>query len=78
MCLAIPAKIEKREGDEAWVRMGDARMRVNVMMTPDVKVDDWILVHAGFSIQEVDEETALETWDLIEQIPEDEEREVMS
>ena len=35
-------------------------------------------MHAGFSIQEVDEETALETWDLIEQIPEDEEREVMS
>lgn len=78
MCLAIPAKIEKREGDEAWVRMGDARMRVNVMMTPEVEVGGWILVHAGFSIQEVSEQEALETWDLIEQIPEDEEREVMS
>ncbi|MFG0252937.1 MAG: HypC/HybG/HupF family hydrogenase formation chaperone, partial [Phycisphaerales bacterium JB038] len=43
MCLAIPAKIEKREGDEAWVRMGDARMRVNVMMTPEVEVGGWIL-----------------------------------
>jgi hydrogenase expression/formation protein HypC len=77
MCLAIPARIEKREGDEAHVRMGDATMRVNVMMTPEVNVGDWILVHAGFSIQQVDEETALETWDLIEQISEDEEREVM-
>ncbi|HEB61501.1 MAG TPA: HypC/HybG/HupF family hydrogenase formation chaperone [Phycisphaeraceae bacterium] len=76
MCLAIPAKIESRDGDESWVRMGDARMRINVVMTPDVKVGDWVLVHAGFSIQEVDEEEAKATWELIEQIPDDEEQEI--
>ncbi len=77
MCLAIPARIEKRQDDEAHVRMGDATMRINVMMTPEVAVGDWVLVHAGFSIQQVDEQTARETWDLLEQVSEEEEREVM-
>ncbi|MCK4871743.1 MAG: HypC/HybG/HupF family hydrogenase formation chaperone [Phycisphaerales bacterium] len=77
MCLALPAKIEECEGDTAWVRIGDARMRVNLVMTPEAGVGDWVLVHAGFSIQQVDEATARETWDLIEVIPQEEEDEVM-
>ncbi len=62
MCLAVPARIEHREGDEAWVRVGAARMRVNVVMTPEAAVGDWVLVHAGFSLQRVSEADARETW----------------
>ena len=65
MCLAMPAKIESREGEGAWVVLGDARMRINLIMTPEAEVGDWVLVHAGFAIQQLDEQEARETWELI-------------
>ncbi len=67
MCLALPAKIEEKTGDDAWVRIGDARMKVNLVMTPEAGLGDWVLVHAGFSIQQVTEEDARETWQIIEE-----------
>jgi hydrogenase expression/formation protein HypC len=66
MCLALPAKIQKRDRDECWVVLGDARMRVSLIMTPEAKEGDWVLVHAGFAIQQVPEDDALETWQIIE------------
>ena len=68
MCLALPAKIVEKNGDEAWVILGDARMSVNLIMTPEAEVDDWVLVHAGFAIQQVTEQDALETWQIIETV----------
>jgi len=64
--LAIPVRVERREGDEVWVRLGSVRMRVSVVLTPDVGVDDWILVHAGFAIQRISEADARATWALAE------------
>ncbi|MHC4769368.1 MAG: HypC/HybG/HupF family hydrogenase formation chaperone [Planctomycetota bacterium] len=66
MCLALPAKIQKRDRDECWVVLGDARMRVSLIMTPAAQEGDWVLVHAGFAIQQVPEDDALETWQIIE------------
>ncbi len=68
MCLALPAKIVERTGDLCWVRLGDARMRVSLLMTPDAEVGEWVLVHAGFAIQQVPESEALETWQIIESV----------
>ncbi len=68
MCLALPAKIVERTGDECWVQLGDARMRVSLLMTPEAETGQWVLVHAGFAIQEVPETDALETWQIIESI----------
>ena len=68
MCLALPARIDEKNGIEAWVVIGDARMRVNLIMTPEAEIGDWVLVHAGFAIQQVTEADALETWQLIESI----------
>jgi hydrogenase maturation factor len=39
-------------------------------MTPEAGVDDWVLVHAGFAIQQVTEADALETWQLMGQLQE--------
>ncbi|MHC4107959.1 MAG: HypC/HybG/HupF family hydrogenase formation chaperone [Planctomycetota bacterium] len=66
MCLGLPAKIMVRDGDEGWVRLGDARMRISLIMTPEAGVGDWVLVHAGFAIQSLSEADALETWQLID------------
>lgn len=68
MCLALPARIKQRDGLIAWVTIGEAEMRISVIMTPDAVVGDWVLVHAGFAIRQVDEHDALETWKLIDEV----------
>ena len=68
MCLALPVRIVTRDGDEAWGTLGDARIRVSLVMTPEAGVDDWVLVHAGFAIQQVTAEDAAETWRLAEEL----------
>jgi hydrogenase expression/formation protein HypC len=68
MCLALPAKILEKNGDEAWVLLGDARLKINLIMTPEAAVGDWVLVHAGFAIQPITEQDAMETWQLFDEM----------
>ena len=71
MCLAIPAKVEKlAEANLAEVSVMGAERTISVDLTPDVKVGDYVLVHAGFSIEIVDEENAEKTLELIKEMPE--------
>ena len=63
MCLAMPAKILSIEGDEAEVDFGGAIRKTNVSMV-DAKVGEYVIIHAGFAIQKVDEEEAKETLQL--------------
>jgi hydrogenase expression/formation protein HypC len=61
MCLAIPAKVMSVDGDEARVDFGEGVLReVNVTLV-DAKVGNYVLVHAGYAIQVLSEEEALET-----------------
>ena len=72
MCLAIPAKVANIEGDEAQVDFGGGVLReVNVTLV-DAKVGDYVLVHAGYAIQILSEEEALETLRLWNEILESE------
>jgi hydrogenase expression/formation protein HypC len=68
MCLAIPGKIITIEGDDAVVDFQGNRVRVCSVLTPGVKPNDWVLVHAGFSIAPLDETAAKRTWDYLNQI----------
>ncbi|MBS7653806.1 MAG: HypC/HybG/HupF family hydrogenase formation chaperone [Candidatus Bathyarchaeia archaeon] len=61
MCLAVPAKILEINGDLAKVDFGGGVMReVNIMLV-DARVGDYVLVHAGYAIQVLDEKEAEET-----------------
>jgi len=61
MCLAIPAKIVTLKDDKARVDFGEGVLReVNVTLV-NSKVGDYVLVHAGYAIQVLDEKEALET-----------------
>jgi hydrogenase expression/formation protein HypC len=61
MCLAIPARVTRVNGDKAQVDFGEGVLReVNVTLV-EAKVGDYVLVHAGYAIQIVDEKDALET-----------------
>ncbi len=68
MCLAIPAKVTSIDGLMAQVEMAGVTRETSIMMLPETKVGDYVLIHAGFAIQRLDEEDALETLRLFDQI----------
>ncbi len=68
MCLAIPARVVSVSGDKAQVDFGEKVLReVNVTLV-DAKVDDYVLVHAGYAIQKLDKQDALETLSLWKEV----------
>ena len=68
MCLAIPGKIMEINGDQAKVDFGDNTAReVNISLV-DVKVGQYVIVHAGFAIEILDEKSAKETLKLWDEI----------
>ncbi len=67
MCLAVPAKIIECDGDEAVVDLQGNTLKVSRILTPEAGQGDWVLVHAGFAITQLDEEEAKETWDYLRQ-----------
>lgn len=70
MCLAVPALVKSIDGFEAEVDIGGVTRRASVMLTPEVKVGDYVLLHAGYAIGVVDEEEAQETLRLFREVAE--------
>ena len=68
MCLAVPARIVELENDRAVVDALGNRWKIRTTLTPEVRMGDIVLIHAGFAIAKVDEEDAKETWQLIAQL----------
>ena len=66
MCLAVPLKITKIEGKSAVGEAGGLSQRVRVDFIPDLEVGDYVMVHAGFAIERMSEQEALEGLDLLE------------
>jgi hydrogenase expression/formation protein HypC len=65
MCLAIPGKVEEIT-TEGGLRMGRVNFggvvkRVCLDYVPEVEVGDYTIVHVGFALSKIDEETALKT-----------------
>ncbi len=66
MCLGVPLKIvEVLDDNEAFVSMGGSKIKISIVFTPDVKVGDYVLVHAGFSLRVLEKDDALEIRNLI-------------
>lgn len=69
MCLAVPAEvIEILDNDLVTIDVGGAKSRINVSLVDGVSVGDFVLVHAGFAIEKVDETEARRTMELFEQL----------
>ncbi len=68
MCIAIPAEIVSIEGREGDVDMAGVQRRVSLMLTPEAKVGDYVLVHTGYAINVIDKEAAEETLKLLEEM----------
>ncbi len=68
MCLAIPARIVEIHGEVARVDFGEGVLReVNIALV-GAKVDEYVLVHAGYAIQVIDKKEAKETLELWNEI----------
>ena len=71
MCLAVPGKIvEVSDADVIGGRIGTVdmqgnRVEVGLVLTPEAQVGDWVLIHAGFAIQTLEESDALQTWEYL-------------
>ncbi len=71
MCLAIPAQVrEINDNKLATVDILGVTREISLDLTPQAEVGSFVLVHAGFAIEVVDEQFAQETLDLIKQFPE--------
>ena len=71
MCLAIPMKVASLNEDRmATVDVLGVTREISLDLTPQAQVGDYVLVHAGFAIEVVDEQYAQETLDLIKEFPE--------
>jgi hydrogenase expression/formation protein HypC len=68
MCLAVPAKLTDCNGTEAVADLHGNRVKVNTMLVPEVTDGDWVLIHAGFAIQKLDEADAQRTWAVLEDL----------
>lgn len=71
MCLAIPSKIvELKQDNIACVEVLGTRRDISLDLVSGAKIGDYVLVHAGFAIDIVDKEYALESLEVIKEIPE--------
>jgi len=70
MCLAVPTKIISIENDMAQVEIGGVTRKASIQLAPEARVGDYILLHAGFAIELLNEEEALETLEILEKIGE--------
>jgi hydrogenase expression/formation protein HypC len=61
LCLGVPAKVIEIEGQTALVDVMGSRMYVGTFFVPEVRVDDFVLLHAGQAMTVVDEEYAKES-----------------
>ncbi|NLX01793.1 MAG: HypC/HybG/HupF family hydrogenase formation chaperone [Syntrophomonadaceae bacterium] len=69
MCLGVPAKVvEFVEGQMAVVDVDGNQVNISIQLVPDVKIGQYVLVHAGFAMDIVDEDWAKETMQLLKQL----------
>lgn len=61
MCLGVPAKVIKIQEQRALVDVMGSRMYVGTIFVPEVKIDDYVLLHAGQAMTIVNEEFAKES-----------------
>ena len=70
MCLGVPGKIIEVREDPTGMTMGRVSFggivkEVCLAYTPEAGVDDWVVVHVGFAISQIDEAEAHKVFDYL-------------
>jgi hydrogenase expression/formation protein HypC len=75
MCLAIPGKVESITGTDPMTRMGRVNFggvikEASLAYVPQVQVGDYVIVHVGFALSQVDEAEARQVFEYLKQMEE--------
>lgn len=65
MCLAIPSKVVNVRNNMATLDVDGVEREASLLLLEDVKIGDYVIVHAGFAIHKIDEDAARETLSLL-------------
>ena len=68
MCLGIPAKILKVDGEFAEANIQGATIQIGIQLLEDVQAGDYVLVHTGYALEKLSEEEARETLETLRQL----------
>jgi hydrogenase expression/formation protein HypC len=68
MCLGVPMQVKTIEGETALCEIDGVQRQASLMMVENVAVGDFVLIHAGFAIEKLDEEDARETLRLFREL----------
>jgi hydrogenase expression/formation protein HypC len=68
MCLAIPMRVVTVEGTKGTVELGGVEQPVNLSFTPEAKPGEYVVVHAGFALERLDEAEARRTIELLNEL----------
>ncbi|MFW6132019.1 MAG: HypC/HybG/HupF family hydrogenase formation chaperone [Candidatus Aminicenantaceae bacterium] len=69
MCLGIPAKvIQINHSNQGKVDYLGTKVKTNLTLLEDVKIGDWVIIHAGFAISKLNEQEAKETLSLLKEL----------
>jgi len=68
MCLAVPMRITATDGTSATIEADGLVQTTSLMLVPEARVGDFVLVHAGFAIAVLDSDDAAERLALFDEI----------
>ncbi len=65
MCLGVVGRIDEIDGELALAEIMGVRRQISIVLVPEVKINDYVMIHAGFAINQMDEKDARETEEVI-------------
>lgn len=68
MCLGIPMKVIEITGEEGVASAGGLKRKANFSLMKDIKIGDYVLIHAGFAIEKIKDKEAKATLKVLRDI----------
>ena len=68
MCLAIPCKIIEINNSMAVIDVAGVKGEASLLLIEDPKIGEYVIVHAGFAIQKIDEKEAMESLKILHEV----------
>lgn len=68
MCLAVPMKVISRRDDFGVAELSGVKREISFLMLPEAEIGDYVIVHAGFAIQILNETEAEKSLELFREL----------
>jgi len=65
MCLGVVGRIDEISGETAVAEILGVRREISIVLVPEARIGDYVMIHAGFAINLMDEKDARETEEMI-------------